>query len=183
MNPTPIELASIIMIITLVITFIIGAFFIIARVGGWGKLSQYFMGPATAPRVDTEDRFNWVSARMKYGMRYNNALTIMVSKEGIHIRITFFMRLGHPPLFIPWGAVKSLTQSRLFLAHHTELAITLPDQSTVSITFQSLREGIGFKIEEQRRAYQEARIHTENILSEKEVRLKEESSLYRLDQD
>ena len=157
--------------------FFIGVIFIVSRLSGWGSLSRAFGVSKGAPRGSSEDRFNWVSARFRYRMRYNSCLNVGVSAEGLYLRVLLMMRIGHAPIFIPWSAVKNIYLDKLFLVNRAELTVKLPDHTVHTITFENLRDRVGLSIEEHHRAYRAALIKAES-----EAERGDENFTYTLDQ-
>jgi hypothetical protein len=65
--------------------------------GGWSKLASRYQ----LRRPFTGKTFPTRSAMM--GMtRYASCLTMGVNQEGLYLEVFIWMRISHPPLFIPW---------------------------------------------------------------------------------
>lgn len=47
-------------------------------------------------------RWTLQSGRLRWGMSYNNCMTVGASASGLHLSVLLLFRAGHPPLFIPW---------------------------------------------------------------------------------
>lgn len=96
--------------------------YLISRVGGWSELAARFGhdGPVTG------DVFKWCSARLRVACNYSNCLTVTVCDEGIHIRTLVFFKVGHPPLFIPWTAVRDLKVRRYWRYSSARLILEDP---------------------------------------------------------
>jgi len=71
---------------------------------------------------------------MRYAMRYNNYLTIGASPEGLYLALTvFFVRAGHPALFMPWSEISVSTiasgwfrgRTRLRLGRNLQIPFTI----------------------------------------------------------
>jgi len=77
-----------------------GMAFLFATVSGWRTL-------AGAYRFDGEiDGERWGSKSASIGLvNYNRCLTFGSATDGLHIKPSWFFRLAHPPLFIPWSDV------------------------------------------------------------------------------
>lgn len=75
--------------------------YLVSWVGGWHLLAQRF-------RADSEfdgTLIRWSYATMRWGVHYNGALKIGANAEGLYIASIFLLRMGHPPLYIPWTEV------------------------------------------------------------------------------
>ena len=86
----------------LLLAALAGAWFLLgwlsAILGGWSKLASRYQ----FPQPFTGTTFPTRSAMM--GMtRYTNCLTMGANSEGLYLKVYVWMRLNHPPLFIPWG--------------------------------------------------------------------------------
>jgi len=73
---------------------------------GWGKLAQKHTsyGPPTGVTL------KWQSLVLGKVMHYNRCLTIHVGRAGLSLEMPRFFRFAHPPLRIPWSAVRYLKE-------------------------------------------------------------------------
>jgi hypothetical protein len=78
---------------------------------GWSDLAARFRTD-TPPPADAR-RMQWGSFG-GFGS-YNNVLTVGASDAGLYLAVLFLFRAFHPPLLIPWSAIKSRTRQRYFL--------------------------------------------------------------------
>ncbi|MBM4340629.1 MAG: hypothetical protein FJ110_13935 [Deltaproteobacteria bacterium] len=76
-------------------------FFVIGRISGWSTLSNFYRFPGEF----TGQKWRFQSAQLRWYMGYNNCLTIGANESGLFLSAFFLLRIGHPPLFIPWGDV------------------------------------------------------------------------------
>src|SRR4030095_9521810 len=77
---------------------------VLARVGGWSRLSATY--PCDDPRVTSWKGLRWA----KIGpVSYKQCLSIAVAPEGLYLKtgLPFLFRAFHPPLRIPWSAIRS----------------------------------------------------------------------------
>ena len=96
--------------------------------GGWSRLAGDY-------RTDADiDGSVWrfQSGALRYGLRYNGCLTIGASPSGLHLRILFLFRMGHPPLFIPWSDIKKSGDSGRWRGQKFLLSPTDPVSFTIS---------------------------------------------------
>lgn len=86
---------------------------LIARMAGWASLAQRFR-----TQDDYEgQRFSFNSASMGHRIwpvNYGNCLFVTIGSRGIRLSVLFPFRFQHPPLFLPWSAVESVTEKRYF---------------------------------------------------------------------
>lgn len=80
--------------------------FIISRVGGWSLLARVYLAQA-----DTLDGDSWrfQSIQMRWGTNYGNCVTVRADPLGLGLSVLFLLRLGHPPLLIPWPDITMVT--------------------------------------------------------------------------
>jgi hypothetical protein len=83
---------------------------IIARLGGWRELAQYYQDP----NQFSGERRLMQSARMRRGTNYNGCLNISINDQGLRIETIILFRFSHPPLFIPWYDIQSAPKQLLF---------------------------------------------------------------------
>lgn len=98
---------------TAFVGFLIGLFFVIARLSGWTTLvtfyrfSNSFIGEC----------WRFQSAEMRWKMGYNNCLTIGANESGLYLSVFFLFRFGHPNLFIPWTDISVNTKKGFIYTH------------------------------------------------------------------
>ena len=80
--------------------------FKIISVFGWGKLAHKH----TAFEEPSGVTLKWQSFVLGRMMNYNRCVTIHVGKPGLFLEMPRFFRFGHPPLKIPWSAVRYLKE-------------------------------------------------------------------------
>ena len=159
--------------------------FIISRISGWGRLAEDFKSSVTPSNIPSTDQFSWVSARLRFWMRYNSVLILKLTEEGIHLSVFFLVRIGHPPLFIPWRSVSNVYLHQLFLTQYAEVTISLSDHSVMTVKFANIRDQIGLRIERSFKAYQDTISEQEGAADHAFDDLKaghEEQITYTLDQ-
>jgi hypothetical protein len=119
---------------------------LLSHLGGWASLANAF--PAN-DEVDGE-RFRFRSGSLGkpyFPVRYGNCLFATVGQHGFRLAILFPFRFLSPPIFVPWAAVLSVEEKRVFLVKYYVLSIR--DQwSRIS-----LRGTLGRSVKEQFDAY------------------------------
>ncbi len=81
----------------------------VAYMSGWKRLAGKFQAPH--PYSGTKI-FIW-HAVMNALSRYDNVLYIGVDAEGLHLRTSILLRIGHRPLLIPWNEISIEPESRV----------------------------------------------------------------------
>ena len=110
----------------------IGVSFIISVVGGWTTLSRKYRCTSTMASWK-----GWQSANIG-GVSYNHCLWLAAEPEGLYLKTgpAFFFRAFHPPLMIPWQAIKEVQQKTIWGIRLVELRVE--PQVTIRFMPQSL---------------------------------------------
>ena len=74
-------------------------------------------------RTLTGDAFNMRSGSLRFASNYSSVLNVVVSFEGIALRVFPLFRPGHPPLIIPWDAVQQVDYGRMLFRDVSYLQI------------------------------------------------------------
>ncbi len=80
---------------------------LISRIGGWSRLAARF--PAKDRPSGT--RFGMQAGRVGHA-KYGGCLTLHTSADGLYLSVWPLFRIGHPPLFIPWNAIRNASIRR-----------------------------------------------------------------------
>lgn len=123
--------AAVALVVFMAVSIVIGA--AIAGAGGWRALAKQFpLPPAGAP---PEERYRFISIRTSGGIvgtaGYGNCVTVGVCTGGISLALWGPFRLFHPPLFVPWDAVKSCRTIELLGAQAMQLTVEHGESLTV----------------------------------------------------
>ena len=88
-----------------------GICYLIGAIGGWQKLATKY---ETAKDTIVDQKFTG-----EYGQfgvsRYKFTLTVGFTNAGIFFANNPFFRIGHPPLLIPWSAIKIVANNGFYL--------------------------------------------------------------------
>ena len=119
--------------ITLVGALVISSL-LVSTISGWPKLAEHY---------GFEGEFEGQQWRAKTGrlgrMRYRRQLIIGSNPEGLHLTVFPWLRIGHPPVFMPWvditatemvrfGLVKIVFEFRAVPSVNLEIPKKLGDQ-------------------------------------------------------
>lgn len=98
---------------------------------GWRHLSQHYKvhGPYSARRIGL------ISVRLNSFVSYNNVILAAANKEGFYLKPIFLFRPFHPPLFIPWTAVRKV-EKQSFIQRFVELTVYTPGGSQSILLLQ-----------------------------------------------
>jgi hypothetical protein len=97
--------------------------------GGWRRLAESF--PACGQ--PSGSRFSAQSGKVG-AASYNGCLTIYSSHEGLYLSVWLPFRLGHPPLFIPWNAVRNATTQRFLWIKTVVFDVGSPSVATLELS-------------------------------------------------
>lgn len=98
--------------LTMVALLILGVLFVGARISGWHELAKHYA---------SYDRYEgrWISqlddsgqeGGLEVSLRHSvseNAIKLGADSRGLYLQMSLPFRPFHPPLFIPWGDIKSV---------------------------------------------------------------------------
>jgi hypothetical protein len=88
----------------------VGAGSLAAVLGGWKKLAHYY--EATEP-FDGQ-RFYVRSGQFAGYVNYNGCLNFGTNLTGLYISVFVLLRIGHPPLLVPWADITARDSRRWF---------------------------------------------------------------------
>ena len=87
---------------------------IISRAGGWALLGKVYLAQDSI----TSDGETWKfqSLQMRWGINYGNCVTVRANPLGLGLSVLWLLRIGHPPLLIPWAdiTIHRVRRSRFF---------------------------------------------------------------------
>jgi hypothetical protein len=75
--------------------------FLMPRLTGWHALAELY--PVPAPFMGKPHRFQTVW--MRWGSHYGNGVTFGANAQGLYLSVLILLRIGHPPIFIPWSEI------------------------------------------------------------------------------
>jgi hypothetical protein len=89
-------------------------------VGGWFALSRHFRAQSEPyGEVRTAGSFFNVleGVGMRFGVSYSNLVRLAAAEDALYLSVFFLLRLGHPPLCIPWKEIKDVERKSLGLRY------------------------------------------------------------------
>lgn len=92
----------------------------ISRIGGWHALAHTFR----APTLGRGKSYRFVSGCMSGSLpaRYGGCLALRVQEDGFYLIMwVALFRFQHPPLFIPWSAVESVSEEYRFFIYNIDI--------------------------------------------------------------
>jgi hypothetical protein len=102
---------------------------IISWTGGWRALAKKY----SAVGEPEGKRFLFQSVKLGYS-NYGSCLTIIVSREGLYLRVFPIFRCGHPPLLIPWSEFSGVREFKMLrFWSMVEMRIGTPAIATLTL--------------------------------------------------
>lgn len=90
-----------------------GALLCIPRLTGWHRLSRrHPLPPSPGP---SRGRLWRGSLRLGRLGHYNSSVILSAHDQGLRIAAWFHLRIGHPPIFLPWEDLSYAERSRLWI--------------------------------------------------------------------
>jgi hypothetical protein len=114
---------------------------IVSRLTGFARMAAHYQNAGTfAGKVW---RFQTITTR--WGMGYKGCSNVGADSRGLYISFGFLFRLGHPPLFVPWGDI-AITEKQISKSRMLELRFRKTEDLPVRIFAElgaSLAEAAG----------------------------------------
>lgn len=100
----------------------------LAALGGWRRLAVSF--PA---RTQPTGRCFYMQGGKVGQVSYGGCLAICSSPQGVCLSVLLPFRLGHPPLFIRWNAVRNATTRRFLWTEYIAFDVGSPSIATMRL--------------------------------------------------
>lgn len=102
---------------------------LLSRLSGWSLLARHYRAKTDVAGESAHLRSGRIGT-----INYHSCLGFRVNDDGLRIAVAFPLRLGHPPLFIPWNQLHHIAEDpilysrkvRLSIGHPTLVRATLP---------------------------------------------------------
>lgn len=106
-----------------------GVSVLIAFVGGWSRLAREFR--ATDKPAGNAFYLQGGSVGMT---QYKGCLVIYTSAAGLYLSVLLPFRLGHPPLLIPWGAIRDPEVRKVWWFESLTFRVGEPPGTTIQLS-------------------------------------------------
>ena len=107
-----------------------GVGLLIGQLSGWAALSRRFRATSSP----LPEAWSFQSARMRWGTHYGSCLTVGVDSAGLYLATFFLLRLGHPPLLVPWPEVSVRRRWKFLFLRYVELRLGREEQISLQIS-------------------------------------------------
>jgi hypothetical protein len=97
---------------------------------GWHKLSKRFCAqsePYGATKIAGPFPY---SVYMRYWFRYGSVIRMTAADDALYLSVIFLLRIGHPPLCIPWREIQFSRTKRFWLPY---VVLTLGEQERIPL--------------------------------------------------
>ena len=114
--------------------------FLFLKLSGWDKLAR---------KYGYHQKFQGKIFRMTTAyigaLRYRNCISVGVSPQGLYLSPFVLFRLGHPPIFVPWGEVSHFEEKQgvFGIGKYYALDIGFPKIRTVKLSPRVFRDFSG----------------------------------------
>ncbi len=105
-----------------------GVIWLLSWLSGWQRLALYYR--ASAPPQGQPASPLWA---MLGPVSHRGTLTVQAAPEGLYLSVMVLFRLGHPPLLIPWSAVRGGGAPQGFLTKWLTFDLGEPKCATLRI--------------------------------------------------
>lgn len=99
-----------------------------SHVGGWAELAKKY-----AVGLDEPGETYWLRSGFVGAVNYSLCLVIRVCVNGLRLAVLLPIRIGHPPLFIPWDQFHSVSEKRVLFFRFLEASIGIPVVADVEL--------------------------------------------------
>jgi hypothetical protein len=106
-----------------------GISLLLSAMGGWRRLAGGFRaGDEPCGKL-----FFMQSGKVGL-VNYSSCLTIHSASNGFYLSVWLPFRLGHPPLFIPWSAIRNFRPRRFLWFERVEFDVGSPNVATLQLS-------------------------------------------------
>ncbi len=70
---------------------------------------------------------------MRWSTRYGNCLTVGADPAGLYLATFFLLRIGHPPLLLPWQEVSIRRRGKVLFTRYVQLQLGREEQIPLKI--------------------------------------------------
>jgi hypothetical protein len=120
------------------IVFLCGVGFLISLQSGWFSLGRRFKKQSD-PYGDTKTAGPFFyTVYMRWWSKYSSAIRLTAAGDALYISILFPLRIGHPPLRIPWDEIQ-FARTKFFLRTYLMLTLGNEEKIPMSISLRMAR--------------------------------------------
>jgi hypothetical protein len=104
------------------------ASFLSSVISGWHKLSRRFRAQSE-PYGDAKSVGPFpYTVYTRYWSHYSSIIRMTAAEDALYLSVLFFLRIGHPPLCIPWKEIQ-FCRMKFFWREH--VVLTLGEQERI----------------------------------------------------
>jgi hypothetical protein len=106
--------------------------FLLSLLSGWCRLAKHYRASASESsqgnerNPSDEAEFAYLRTGRFSAVTYHSCLNFRVTQRGVRIAVAFPLRLGHPPLFIPWEEFHHVRPDDVRYSHMVKVSIGRP---------------------------------------------------------
>jgi len=80
--------------------------FLVSLLSGWRKLSKRFRAQSETYGVTKSAGPFFYTVYLRYWSRYSSSIRITAADDALYLSVFILLRVGHPPLCIPWNEIQ-----------------------------------------------------------------------------
>ena len=97
---------SMIFVVFLGIAWLSLILFLVSLLSGWRKLSKRFRAQSETYGVTKSAGPFFYTVYLRYWSRYSSSIRITAADDALYLSVFILLRVGHPPLCIPWNEIQ-----------------------------------------------------------------------------
>ncbi len=94
---------------------------LLSRLSGWARLAEHYRATGHAAGESA-----WMRTGRIGVVQYHSCLCFRVNDDGLRITVAFPLRLGHPPLFIPWDQFHHIREDEMMFSQKVKMSVGHP---------------------------------------------------------
>jgi hypothetical protein len=112
-DPTPLPPYFPLIVLTVVVSIFCAVSYLSSLLTGWHRLAERFSAQSE-PYGDTRTAGPFpYTVYMRWSSHYSSCIRITTAADGLYLSVLFLLRIGHPPLHIPWNEIH-LSRTKYF---------------------------------------------------------------------
>jgi hypothetical protein len=123
----------------------------ISFLSGWHSLTRRFRAQHEPYGQTASALFSIRGVRMRFRTNYDNIIRLTVAEDALYLSVLFALRIGHPPLCIPWSEIKISKGKFLWMRF---VLLTLGEQEKIPLCIsERMAAKLGLDSSENRAAH------------------------------
>lgn len=121
-DPNPLSPVALLLLFAAIACFFCLVSYLSSLLTGWHRLSERFRAQSE-PYGDTRTAGPFpYTVYMRWRSHYSSCIRMTAAADGLYLSVLFFLRIGHPPLHIPWNEIQ-LSRTKYFWLRYVQLTL------------------------------------------------------------